>query len=195
MCGAAPSSRASGASDFMTSFPRWLAALILMLGAPLGMAQTPPSEYQLKAVFLYNFARYVEWPENRLPSGAPIQLCVVGRDPFGATFAPLTGRQVQGREVRVRVLTHGDEGTECHMVFIADSEGRRLGAHLRALAGRAILTVSDIEGFVDAGGCIGFVTVDDRVRFDVNLAAAQGDHLKLSAQLLKVARQVQGARP
>ena len=162
----------------------------LMLGLPLGLAaQSPPSEYQLKAAFLLNFARYAEWPA--LPAGT-LKICLLGRDPFGAALSSLEHRQVQGREVRVLVLGSIAQASGCQVLFISDSEERRAGTLLRSLENSAVLTVSDIEGFVDEGGSIGFVFVDDRIRFDINNQVIQREGMKLSAQLLRLARRVIG---
>lgn len=164
--------------------------LALMLSFPLGVAsQAPPSEYQLKAAFLLNFARYAEWPA--LPPGA-LRICLLGRDPFGAALGALEHRQVQGREIKVVLLGSVSQATTCQVLFISDSEERRSATLLRSLEGFPVLTVSDMEGFVDEGGAIGFVLVDDRIRFDINNAVIQREGMKLSAQLLRLARRVSG---
>lgn len=154
----------------------------------------PPSEYQIKAAYLLNFARYVEWPAARLPSAAPVRVCVLGRDPFGEALASIDGRQVNGREVRVRLLDTVPLVGDCHLLFIADSEERRVGLILRSIAGRAVLTVSDIEGFAEAGGGIGLVVEEGRVRFDINQEALQREGLRASSQLLRHGRNVFGLR-
>ncbi len=170
-----------------------LAALALLV-AGTGVA-APPTEYQLKAAFLLNFARYVEWPAARLVPGAPIRICVVGRDPFGAALAAIDGRQAQGHDVRVRVLEAADPAADCHVVFIAESEEKRVAVLLRNLAGKAVLTVSDIDGFAEAGGALGLVNEDDRVRFDINVGTLQRENLKASAQLLRLGRTLIGHKP
>ncbi|MCB1940215.1 MAG: YfiR family protein, partial [Rhodocyclaceae bacterium] len=134
---------------------RYLARIIVALtfGLPLmAAAQSPPSEYQLKAAFLLNFARYAEWPS--LPSGS-LKVCLYGRDPFGAALSSLEHRQVQGREVKVVLLGSIEQASACQLLFISDSEERRSATLLRSLAGTPVLTVSDMEGFVDEGGGIG----------------------------------------
>jgi len=169
-------------------------ALFLALGLaglPVVVA-SQPGEYQIKAAYLINFARYVEWPAGRLPLGAVLRLCVLGRDPFGGALLGLDGRQVQGREVRFRPVDSLEQALECHLVFVSGSEERRLGLILRGLAGRGVLSVSDIEGFAEAGGGIGMVTEDDRVRFDINQATLARDGLRASSQLLRLGRQVFG---
>lgn len=175
----------------------WLWSLCVVLlclaGAPAAVA-TPSAEYQIKAAYLLNFARYVEWPAARLPPAQALRVCVLGRDPFAGALSALEGRQVNGREVRVRQLEGADQAGDCHVVFIADSEERRLAAMLRMLASRGLLLVSDIDGFAEAGGSIGLVTEDGRVRFDINQASLQRDGLRASAQLLRLARSVHGAR-
>ena len=161
------------------------------------VAHAQPTEYQLKAVFLLNFARYVEWPAESLRNTGRIELCVLGRDPFGEALEAIAGKQAQDREVSVRLLAMPQQAAECQLLFLAGSEERRMHAALRELASLPVLTVSDIDGFADAGGGIGFATVDDRVRFDINAAALQQASLKASAQLMRIARRVIGleARP
>jgi len=166
--------------------------LLLLIPAWLAPAWAAPTEYQLKAVFLLNFARYATWPDTVLPEEADIDICVVGRDPFGSHLAGLESRQAQGHAVRIHYPETPEAARECEVVFVAASEQRRLNVILRELAGAPVLTVSDIEGFVEAGGAIGFVTQDDRVRFDINRDTLARDGIKLSAQLLKLARRLIG---
>lgn len=170
---------------------RRLLILLLMMSFA-ATARAVPTEYQLKAVFLLNFARYATWPEQSLPENDPIDICVLGRDPFGAHLAGLESRQAQGRDVRILYPATATEARQCDVVFVSGSELRRLNVTLRELANAPVLTVSDIEGFVEAGGAIGFVTEDDRVRFDINRNTLERDHIKLSAQLLKLARKLIG---
>ncbi len=172
------------------------AFVVVLLGLACGrfVVASPAGEYQIKAAYLLNFARYVEWPAARLPPAQALRICVLGRDPFGGALSALEGRQVNGREVRVRQLEGADQAGDCHVVFIAESEERRLAAMLRTLSGRGLLLVSDIDGFVEAGGGIGLVTEEGRVRFDINQASLQRDGLRASAQLLRLARSVHGAR-
>lgn len=165
---------------------------LLLIAALSGPAHAVPTEYQLKAVFLLNFARYATWAVDDLPEGAPIDICVLGRDPFGPHLAGLESRQAQGRDIRIHYPGSTQDARQCHVVFVSGSEVRRLNVTLRELAGAPVLTVSDIEGFVEAGGAIGFVTEDDRVRFDINRETLERDGLKLSAQLLKLARKLIG---
>ncbi|QID18962.1 YfiR family protein [Nitrogeniibacter mangrovi] len=172
-------------------FARLLASFLLLLSCVVP-ALAAPTEYQLKAVFLLNFARYATWPEAALPPGAPIDICVLGRDPFGTHLAGLESRLAQGRAVRIRYPESAERARDCQVLFLAASEQRRLNATLRDLDGAPVLTVSDIDGFVEAGGAIGFVTEDDRVRFDINRGTLEHDGLKLSAQLLKLARRLVG---
>jgi hypothetical protein len=172
---------------------RWrtlLLLLVLFVGSPLRAA--PPTEYQLKAVFLLNFARYATWPDKALADSAAIDICVLGRDPFGEHLSGLEARQAQGRAVKVHYPATPLDAKGCEVVFVAGSEQRRLNAVLRELEAWPVLTVSDIDGFVEAGGNIGLVTVDDRIRFDINRTTVASQQLRLSAQLLKLARRLIG---
>ncbi len=165
-------------------------ALLLWFSPASALFASSPTEYQLKAVFLLNFARYVQWPAESLPEGEPIDICVLGRDPFGAYLAELESRQAQGRAVKTRIIEKPVDADGCEVIFIAASEERRMTLLLRELAASPALTVSDIDGFVDAGGGIGLVTEDDRIRFDINRDTLGRAHLDVSAQLLKLARRL-----
>ena len=173
---------------------RFLLVLWAALGAGLPAVAVPPGEYQIKAAYILNFARYVEWPAARLPGGAVLRVCLLGRDPFDGALHGIDGRQVQGHEVRVRPADNLEQALDCHVVFVAESEERRLGLILRTLAGRGVLTVSDIDGFAEAGGAIGLVVEDERVRFDINQAVLLRDGLRASSQLLRLGRSVFGLK-
>lgn len=170
-----------------------LAVLLGTLAPGLG-GQDVREEYQVKAAYLFNFAKFVEWPAAAFRStDAPLALCVAGRDPFGSALAAYEGRLVQGREVRVRRGVAAGDVRSCNILFVSDSEERRLPPILAQTAGFPVLTVSDLDGFVDAGGVIGLVEADSRVQFEVNLASAARAQLKLSTQLLRLARRVRGS--
>lgn len=168
--------------------------------ATLGVAMTlaipalaTPTEYDVKAAFLYNFAKFVEWPPDTFKEPtAPFTVCVLGDDPFGeALEKEFSDKTVQDRPIVFEPLDHHAPGA-CQVLFISASERKRVDAILQDLKGPPILTVSDIQRFVKHGGIIGFTLEDDRVRFEVNLAAAEQAGLKISSQLLKLAKNVTG---
>ena len=144
-------------------------------------------EYEVKAAFLFNFSKYVEWPERAFSGTADrILICVLGENPFGPFLAELVKeKKVNGRELAVEERSVSATAG-CHIVFIAASE-RRLGEIVGRLANRPVLTVSDGASVADQGAVIGLTMNDNRVRFEVNLIAARRAGLKLSSQLLKVA--------
>jgi hypothetical protein len=166
---------------------------VALAGGGEGIAAAP-TEYQLKAAFLLNFARYIEWPAAKLAPGAPIRICVLGRDPFGGALVALDGRQAQSHDVRVRMLDNSEQAGDCHVLFVSESEERRVATILRGVAGKSVLTVSDLDGFAEVGGAIGLVNEEERVRFDINYATLQRDSLKASAQLLRIGRNVIGLK-
>jgi hypothetical protein len=149
-----------------------------------------PSEYQLKAAFLFNFTKFVEWPYSSFEdSQSPIVLGIVGDDPFGDDLARIiAGQKVQGRSLAIRKERWGDDLRGCHVLFISASELDHSARILGGVRSASVLTVSDMEGFAEAGGVIQFVTQENRVRFVVNLDAATQKKLRLSAKLLALAR-------
>ena len=173
-------------------FSRWRGRLALLLALGLAGAGLPGragelSESQVKAAFLYNFARFTEWPAAK---AGPFDICILGWDPFGAVLAPYEGRTVAGRQMRLRRRIGLDDAASCDLLFVAHSEARRLVPILRAVAGLPVLTVSDMDGFVDRGGMIELVSVDDRIRFDVNLDSVGATRLRFDANMLQAARRV-----
>jgi hypothetical protein len=147
------------------------------------------SEYQVKAVFLFNFAQFVDWPAAAFPaSDTPLVICVLGNDPFGdALDQTVRNERLGGRPFQVRRHRSVDEITTCHILFISRSEANRPEAILASLKQRPILTVSDADGFAQRGGMIRFVTDRNRIRLQLNLAAAEAAHLTISSKLLRAA--------
>lgn len=168
-------------------------AAILMLATGWAGAQGP-SENQVKAAYVFHFVRYVEWPAKSFTSPTtPFSVCIGGREPFGGALSGIEGRQVQGRELRVRRGVAAEDLQSCQVLVVSDAEERRTGTWLKATPA-GVLTVSESEGFIDAGGAIGLVTADERIQFDVNIEALNRAGLKASAHLLKVARVLTGMR-
>ncbi len=165
-----------------------LIAALLLIFAGASHAQQParPSEYQVKAAYLYNFGKYVEWPAAAQNDSFPI--CVIGQDPFGPMLEAATaGGAIDGKLVVTRRISKMDGITGCRILFISGSEESRLREILDAVDSAAILTVSDIAGFCQRGGMIQFVFSANKVRFEVDLRPAGEAGLSLSSELLKVA--------
>jgi YfiR/HmsC-like len=173
--------------------PQWLVLLILLLaGATLpSSAQQRPTESQVKAAYLFNFGKFVTWPDKPATNSDSLEICVLGQDPFGATLdATVEGESIDGKKITVKRLSKLQDGPECRILFVSSSEQKRLRPILAIAQEFGMLTVSGIPGFVQQGGIIQFITQQDRIRFAVNLVAAGKAHLILSSQLLKVASQV-----
>lgn len=162
------------------------------LSAESAGAQPVVDEYQVKAAYLLNFARFVEWPAEALPPSSPMEIVVVGDfDPFsGALDAVLRGRSVNGHSIHVRHRRWDDVLTPSQIVFISASEEQHLPQILKDLGSRSVVTVSDIDRFALRGGVIEFRTVGNRVRFDINRTAAIDARLRISSKLLSVARAI-----
>jgi hypothetical protein len=166
--------------------------LLLVSAAPLAAQAARPSEYQVKAVFLFNFAQFVDWPaEAFADSRAPLVIGVLGEDPFGGFLdQTVSAERLGGRPFEVRRYRAVDEVAACHILFINRPAGERLDEVLASLRNRPILTVSDLDGFAKRGGMIRLLTDKGRIRLEVNLEAAQAAHLTISSKLLRVAEVV-----
>ena len=147
-------------------------------------------EYQLKAAFLYNFTKFVEWPRARFPNEtSPVVIGVLGRNPFDAELANVVnGRTLNGHPIVVRLVATAEEVRQVHLLFVPAGEESRLPAN--AWQNSSIVSVGESDAFADLGGTITFMQQDDKLRFAINVATAERDGLKLSAQLLKLAASV-----
>lgn len=171
-------------SQFMALAVAW----VLVGASCLHAQQSNPTEYQVKAAYLYNFGKFVEWPAKVTAASDFFSICVLGEDPFGSTFdATIAGESINGKKVVVKRIAKSQDAVSCRILFISSSEESRLKEILAALDDTSVLTVSDISQFTRRGGMIRFVMEANRVRFEVNLTTAEHAGLTLSSQLLKVA--------
>ena len=161
------------------------------------LAQTSPyTPYQLKALYLHNFAKYTEWPKEVLgDESAPFVLGILGKDPFGKAIEIIEGKPIKGRKLMVKHFSSVQEVKDCHLLFICSSESDRLPQILKALEKSSILTIAEVEGFLQNSGMINLVAEQksagsQSVAFEINRAAAEKVNLKLDTQLLKLAKRV-----
>jgi len=167
-----------------------IAALLVWAVSAAYAEESQYSEYEVKAAFLYNFAKFVEWPEESLPKAdTPIVIGVLGQDPFKAILdETIRGKQAQKRDVEVKRSAKAQDMRSCHIVFISVSERSRLPETLGAFKGSPVLTVSDIDGFAEQGGIVNLTKDKGKIRLRINVAAAKRAKLKMSSQLLKLAK-------
>jgi hypothetical protein len=178
--------------------------------APRGQAETTTSrEYQVKAAFLYNFTMFTDWPKEKIADGNdPIVIGIIGDDPFDDAFEPVKNKKVKGKDVVIKRFKGFEElkksgekdGSQpqpqiktlkkCHVLFICSSEKKRLGEIIDLVQDNNVLTVSDIEGFLEAGGIISFVMEEKKVNFEINNISAEKAGLKISSKLLRLAKRV-----
>jgi len=168
---------------------RVVAVLLLALSWFAFAEERPIPEYQLKAVFLFNFTQFVDWPVDTFSSAdQPVVIGVLGDDPFGSYLDDtVRGERVNNRSLIVRHYRSDKEVSGCQVLFISQSEAGRLDEILRRLDNRSILTVSDSPGFGQRGGMVLFVMEDHRVRLRINADAAKAAHLTISSKLLRAA--------
>jgi len=180
-------------AHFILGFLTMLLSIHLVT-APEGQAQDALSEYQVKAAYLFNFLKFVEYPNESFTDPlAPIVIGVVGDDPFGNALPQVViGKTVQGRDLVIRIYRAGEDLRGAHILFISSSEKKRLPMILSGLRGSSVLTVADTEGFLEAGGMIQFQSENNRVRFAINVDATSRAKLKMSSKLLSLARVVGG---
>jgi hypothetical protein len=156
-------------------------------------AQSHPDEYRIKAAFLFHFAQLIDWPSEAFtPSNSPLVLCTVGDDSFqGELENSVEGKTVGSRVLRVRHLRRSEGMQGCHIIFIGEKE-KSLQGLLTSIGGISLLTVGEAGNFVDQGGIIGFCMEGNKIRFEVNLEAAQRARLRISSRLLMLAKRVVG---
>ena len=149
-------------------------------------------EYQVKAAFLYNFAKFVEWPPQAFKSSSdPITICILGRNPFGTAIEEaVRGKAVEGRVFTVHPVSKVAEARGCQILFVSSSERKHLHSILGDLNISGVLTVGEGDGFTGEGGVIGFKLEGSRIRFEINAGAAERGSLRISSKLLSLAESV-----
>jgi hypothetical protein len=187
-----------------------LAAAFVMAVVPRAWADDAPSqEYKIKAAFLYNFLKFVDWPTGKeADPNKPITLGIIGKDPFGKAFEPVKDKKINDREVVIKrfksvaeLKKPGKEGEaeldkqsgeqkNCHLLFICSSEKDSIEEILAAIKDRPVLTVADTEDFLKSGGIINFVMEEQKVHFEISDAAAKRSKLQIRSQLLRLAKKV-----
>ena len=146
-------------------------------------------EYLVKATFLYNFAKFTQWPDEAFEApGSPLRICILGDGRFGDAFENIKGKTVGGRPLSIRFCRDFDESKGCHVLFIGYSEENHVSEILGKLEDRSCLTVGDAAGFVRSGGMLGFFLENNKVRFEANLSAIERSRLSISSRLLRLAR-------
>jgi hypothetical protein len=147
-------------------------------------------EYEVKSFFLYNFARYVEWPASSFKTSSdPIVICILGENPFGGALDRATaGKEVDGHPFAVRQLSAFPPDTVCHILFVSSSERKSFRSTVSGLKSAAVLTVGEFQTFTADGGIISFKLNEGKVRFEINVEAAERAHLHISSKLLNLAQ-------
>lgn len=163
------------------------AAAALLAAAPPARAQSGAGEYEVKAAFLYNFARFGEWPGAAFTEAGRLRLCVLGADPFGGSLAAVAGKPVGTRNLDVARIDSVDDARRCQILFISGTNLAAAVQVMRRIERLPVLTVAEMPDFARSGGAIEFNLVDNRVRFSINPAAAQRAGITLSSQLLRLA--------
>ena len=144
-------------------------------------------EYEIKAAFVYNFAKFVEWPETKFGDDkAPLIFGILGHNPFGAALERLDNKTVRGRQLIIRQYADQTNLSQCHMLYIGKSEKSELKRIIGHLGSQSILTISDIQDFAKSGGHINLVIRQNKIRFIINSVAAKKANLKISSRLLKL---------
>jgi hypothetical protein len=164
-------------------------SLALLLSAKAMAQETQPSEYQVKAAFLFNFAKFVEWPpESFAGETSPLAIGILGDNPFGSALeGTVQDKTINSHSLAIRQFHSVAEATNCQVLFISASEKKRLAEIFAGLRGTSVLTVSETDGFTEAGGMINFVLENKKIRFQINDEAAKAARLKISSKLLSLA--------
>jgi hypothetical protein len=163
--------------------------LLTILTTPLGAIPATQTEYALKSVFVYNFCRFIDWPDSAFASPSePLVIGIVGDDPFGPLLnEAIAGETYHGRPIQIEHYRSPREIKRCHLLFVSRSESPRLDSVLSAVAGKSIVTIGETDDFIDQGGMIALTPERNRIRLRINAAALRAARLDVSSKLLRVA--------
>ncbi len=170
----------------------WLCCYTLLATGSLTADEKSLSEYTIKAAFLYNFSRFTQWPEFTTPNGH-FNLCIIGNNPFGDVLQHIEGKEVHGRILKIS-QSRNEDMSKCHIAFFSKQTSSRIVGLIHKASKLPVLTVSDIEGFADKGGVIELQIVNNKVRFYINIDAADKAGITISSNLLKLAGKIKNSR-
>ncbi len=167
--------------------------VILLFSLPVsGHAERTSSENNLKSAFIFNFAKYVEWPDSAFNGKGTFCIATLGRSPLDKELASLSGKSVQGRDIVFRQFNSPEEATQCQVLFISRSEVSRVEAILDVFKDLPVLTIADLDDFCRRGGMLSLVNENGKIVFDVNILETQRVRLKPNPQLLRLTRKIYG---
>jgi hypothetical protein len=171
----------------------FLLAMAYSPGSIYGGEKPKPTDYEVKAAYIYNFAKFIDWPQSRFPDrNANIDVCVLGNDQLGQYLAKIEGKSTGDRRIGFKRNTSLETLRECEILFIDNSQMGKLDKILEAANGSSILTVGDTKGFAQRGVTINFYLENNKMRFEINLQAANRAGLKIRSNLLNIAKIVTG---
>ena len=168
-----------------------LALWVTVSGSVVAGAESPaPTVHQVQAAFLFNFTKFVTWPDDAFQrSGNTLVIGVLGEDPFGVVLEEtIRDKTIMGKKLAVKRFVSIQDAVHSHILFLSSSEESHLPHLLKVLEKTTVLTVSDMEDFAERGGMIAFTVEDQKVRFNINVEAVERAGLKMGSQLLKLAR-------
>jgi len=186
----------AGGQSVLSGGWRILLALLFCGGLNLAAQTVATKEYQVKAVFLFNFSQFVTWPTNVFPEAqTPLTIGVLGEDPFGAYLdETVRGEKANGRPLVIQRYRNIKEAKNCQILFVSHSEKKHVEQILAGLKDKNILTVSDMEDFAMKGGIIRFMAAQNKIHFAINLQAAKNANLVISSKLLRLAEIVESGK-
>ena len=167
-----------------------MGSVVEAAGLRSGVQEASAMEYKIKAAYIFNFAKFVEWPAEAFPTpDTPVTLCVLGRDPFGSELEKTIGnKSIEGRPLRIERIEENKPVPPCHLLFISSSERKRLPQLFQCLKNSSVLTIGETEQFTQLGGMINFIKQENTIHFEINLAAAEKAGLKISSKLLHIGK-------
>ena len=168
--------------------------LIIAIGLPADICAGTVEEYSVKAALVFNFARFTDWPLDTLADfPETFNICVFGEDAILEAFAGVAGKRVKGRRIIVKRVRRMRTSGNCNLLFVSGSDRKNLPKIFAAIKGKPVLTIGEMAGFTEAGGIINLIKTGNRIKFEVNLKAAQKAGLKISSRILKLATIVSGS--
>ncbi len=177
------------AFEILRGFLLFLTFLFVMAQPTLRTYAKESLEYRVKAAFLYNFTKFVKWPENAFANAAsPIKICILGDSPFGSSLEAIENKTAGGRKFVIFETKSVDDIDDCHVLFISNGSEKEFFNSIERILEKNILTVADKQGLAQKGSVINFTVVNNKVQFEINTKSAERANLKISSQLLKIAR-------